>query len=57
MADYGAMYRHLFNVQTDVIKLLQDAHRETEEMFISAPEPDVRLLRPGETEDDDPTED
>ena len=54
MADYGAMYRRLFNVQTDVINMLQNAHRETEEMFISAPEPDVRLLRPG---DDEPTED
>lgn len=55
MPDYGAMYRRLFNVQTDVIKILQKAHQETEEMYVSAPDPDLRLFRPdkpGESGDD-----
>ena len=53
MPDYGAMYRRLFNVQTDVISLLQQAHRETEEMFVSAPDPDIRLLRPHKPGEDE----
>ena len=44
MPDYARMYKHLFNVQTDVIITLQKAHVETEEMYLSSPEPDVQLL-------------
>ena len=51
MPDYGAMYRHLFNTQTDVIKILQKAHQETEEMYMSAPSPEIRLIGPEESED------
>jgi len=55
MPDYGAMYRHLFNTQADVIKILQKAHQETEEMYMSAPEPEIRLigLEPPEDNQDD----
>ena len=44
MPDYARMYKHLFNVQTDVIITLQNAHRETEGMHLSSPEPDIQLL-------------
>ena len=56
MPDYGAMYRHLFNTQADVIKILQKAHQETEEMYMSAPEPEIRLIgseRPKDNQDDE----
>ena len=46
MPDYGAMYRHLFNTQTDIIKILQRAHQETEEMYMSAPDPEITLIGP-----------
>ena len=57
MADHAKMYRHMFNATTDAISLLQKAQQEAEEMFVSAPPPDVRVLRPGETADKEPTED
>ena len=57
MPDYGAMYRHLFNTQTDVIKILQKAHQETEEMYMSAPNPDVRLIGPEPPEENQDGED
>ena len=44
MPDYAAMYKKLFNSQTDAIALLQQAQKETEEMYVSAPDPDVRVL-------------
>ncbi|MDL2232136.1 hypothetical protein LJC63_00965 [Ruminococcaceae bacterium OttesenSCG-928-L11] len=44
MPDYAAMYRTLFNAQTYAIRVLQQAQQKTEEMYLSAPEPDVRTL-------------
>jgi len=51
MPDYPAMYRKLFNAATDATILVEEAaeilkqtHRETEEMYISAPDPDIRVL-------------
>ena len=46
MPDYAAMYRHLFNVQAEVIEILQKAHREVEEMYISAPDTELTLFTP-----------
>ncbi|MDD4511347.1 MAG: hypothetical protein PHY23_10645 [Oscillospiraceae bacterium] len=51
MPDYQTMYRRLFNAQSDAIALLQQAQRDTEEMYMSAPEPDIRVLKPKEPED------
>jgi hypothetical protein len=48
MPDYKAMYHHLFNTITDVIVILKKTQQETEEMYIEAPEPDLRVLGPGE---------
>ena len=57
MPDYSAMYRHLFNTQADVIKILQKSHQETEEMYMSAPEPDIRLIGPEPPEENQDDED
>ena len=40
MPDYEAMYKKLFNAQTDAIRILQKAQRDTEEIYILTPEPD-----------------
>ena len=55
MSSYAKMYRHVFNAGTDAISLLQKAQQEAEEMYMSASDPDVRLLTPdtsNEGEDD-----
>ena len=51
MPDYAKLYRHLFNAQTDAVNILQKAQREAEEMYLSAPDPEIRLLRPDENEE------
>jgi len=38
------MYKTLFNAITDTIDILQIAQRETEEMYMSAKEPQLILL-------------
>lgn len=42
--DYRAMYLKLFNALTAAISVLQKAQQETEEMYVSASEPDIRVL-------------
>jgi len=51
MPDYQSMYHKLFNVTADAVKLcekateiLKQAHRETEDMYIDAPDPEIHLL-------------
>ncbi|MCP1109711.1 hypothetical protein [Ohessyouella blattaphilus] len=56
MPDYAAMYKKLFNSQTDAIALLQQAQRETEEMYVSAPDPDIRVLEPKKEADHEDTD-
>ena len=56
MADYAAMYKKLFNSQTAAIRILQEGQQETEEMYISVPDPDIRVLEPKKP-DDEPGED
>ncbi len=46
MANYPAMYRKLFNAQTDAIRIMQEAQQETENMYIEAPEPDIHVFEP-----------
>lgn len=57
MPDYAKMYKRLFQSQTQAIKLLQKAQQDTEEMYISAPEPDIRILEPKRPEDGGPDKD
>ena len=51
MPDYAAMYKRLFRSQTEAIAILQKAQQDTEEMYISSPEPDIRVLEPKKSED------
>lgn len=53
MPDYAEMYKKLFRSQTKAIQILQEAQRETEELYISDEGPDLIVLQPPE-EDDDP---
>ena len=52
MADYAKMYKALFNSQTEAIEILQKAQQEAEEIYISAPDPDIRVLEPRRPEDE-----
>ena len=38
MADYASMYKKLFNAQADIIEILQNAHRDAEEIYINTTE-------------------
>ena len=51
MPNYPAMYSKLFRAQTTAIELQKEAleilvkaQQETEEMYIAAPEPEIRIL-------------
>jgi len=57
MPDYAAMYKKLFQSQTKAIDILQEAQRDTEEMYISAPAPELRVLEPQKPEDGGPDKD
>ncbi len=52
MADYARMYKTLFNSQTEAIEILQKAQQEAEEIYISAPDPDIRVLEPRRPDDE-----
>ena len=67
MPDYANMYRQLFNSQTDAIALqeqatalhkqatdiLKKAQQAAEELYISAPAPDIRVLEPKKPDEPD----
>lgn len=53
MADYAAMYKRLFNSATDAIAILKKAQQDTEAMYVSWPEPDIRVLEPKRPEEDE----
>ncbi len=57
MPDYAAMYKRLFRSQTEVIAILQKAQQDTEEMYLSSPEPDIRVLETKRPEDDTSSDD
>jgi hypothetical protein len=46
------MYKTLFTSQTEAIAILQKAQREAEEIYISAPDPDIRVFEPRKPEDE-----
>ena len=52
MPDYAAMYKRLFNSQTQAIELLQKAQIDTEEMYVSAPEHELKIFK--SDKDDEP---
>lgn len=52
MPDFREMYGILFRAQTKAISLLQEAQQLTEELYISAEEPQVILLKENKKEDE-----
>ena len=46
MPDWKEMYLTLFRETEKAVNILTDAQRRCEEMYISAPEPEIRLLPP-----------
>lgn len=52
MPDYSKMYYSLFNSQTDAITILQKSGQDAEEMFVSSPEPEIKILTPKKTEEE-----
>lgn len=52
MPDYFKMYYSLFNSQTDAITILQKSGQDAEEMFVSSPEPEIKILTPKKTEEE-----
>lgn len=53
MVDYPAMFKLLFNAQTAAIEILQQAQLAAEEMYISASDPDIRVLELPKPDDED----
>lgn len=44
MLDYKEMYATLFNSMTHAIAIMQEAQKQTEEMYIASNPPDLKLL-------------
>ena len=44
MPDYKELYRILFRSQSNAILILQEAQKQTEELYISAEEPELILM-------------
>lgn len=57
MADYAKMDRELFRATTKAIEILQQAQIDTEELFLSAEEPLIRLMPPELDEENKKKED
>ncbi len=51
MADYQKMYSTLFNKVSDVIEELQYVQRQTENLYIESPEPEIVVLTPENNKD------
>lgn len=52
MADYKKMYLTLFRATEDAANILLAAQRECEEMYLNAPEPELKLVPPTEGGED-----
>ena len=44
MPDNKEMYLKLFRTSEDAVNLLIDAQRECEEMYLSSPEPELKII-------------
>jgi len=44
MPDYKEMYLKLFRASEAAVNILVEAQRECEEMYVNAPEPDIRVI-------------
>ena len=52
MQDYAKMYKRLFRSQAQAIEILQQAQQDAEEMYISAPDTEIRILKLGVPDED-----
>ena len=50
MADYRKMYLTLFSAITDAIAILQKSQQDTEELYISADQPNFTVLKKIDTD-------
>lgn len=46
MPDYKEMYLKLFRATENAINILIEAQQECEELYISAPEPELKVIEP-----------
>jgi len=46
MPDYKEMYLTLFRAVEDAVNILIEAQQECEEMYISEPEPELKVIEP-----------
>ena len=44
MPDYKEMYLKLFRASEAAVNILVEAQRECEEMYVNAPEPDIKVI-------------
>ena len=51
MADYKDMYLTMLRASEDAISLLVSAQRKCEELYLSAPDPEITVLKPEEQKD------
>lgn len=51
MPNYKEMYLHLFRETEKSINILIEAQRRCEEMFLNAPEPEIKILPDPDTPD------
>lgn len=54
MPDYKEMYLHMARETEKAVRILVEAQRQCEEMYISAPEADIRLLPDGKNDENKP---
>ncbi len=51
MADYKKMYFTMLRASEDAVNTLIKAQQECEELFLSAPAPQIHLLEPQDSQD------
>lgn len=52
MSDYKEMYLHMARETEKAVRLLVEAQRQCEELYINAPEADITLLPIGKIDED-----
>jgi len=50
--DYKEMYIKMFRACEDAINMLIAAQQECEELYVSAPEPQIKAFRPDESKEE-----
>jgi hypothetical protein len=53
MPDYKEMYLKMFRASEEAVNLLIAAQRECEELYISSPEPELKIIELSERKEDE----